>query len=120
MISPEQRHKFFKQDILRRVPDPARLRGRGALDVGWYRVPLAAPAGNSEQNEPVPTVEWTQSAIEFEVNILTRCTDRALAPAGRGPQVLGRDGKALAAAPPAGRWTGCGGEAGPGICCAAI
>jgi DNA-binding transcriptional LysR family regulator len=73
--------------------------GRGELDVGFYLVPLAVPAGNSEQNEPAPSVEWTQSAIEFEVNILTRFTYRVLAPAGWGPQVLGRDWKALAALP---------------------
>jgi DNA-binding transcriptional LysR family regulator len=73
--------------------------GRGELDVGFYLVPLAAPAGDSDQNEPVSSVEWTQSAICFEVIILTRFTYRVLAPAGWGPQVLGRDWKALAALP---------------------
>jgi DNA-binding transcriptional LysR family regulator len=53
--------------------------GRGELDVGFYLVPLAAPAGTFEQNEPVPSVEWTQSAIHFEVIILTRFTYRVLA-----------------------------------------
>ena len=42
---------------------------------------------------------WSQFAIDLEVNILTRFTYRVLAPAGWGPQVLGRDWKALAALP---------------------
>ncbi len=73
--------------------------GRGELDVGFYLVPLEASDPESEQNRPVPSVEWSQSALSFEVNILTRFTYRVLAPAGWGPQVLGRDWKALAALP---------------------
>ena len=73
--------------------------GRGELDVGFYLVPLEAPDTEPEQNRPVPSVEWSQFALYFEVNILTRFTYRVLAPAGWGPQVLGRDWKALAALP---------------------
>ncbi len=73
--------------------------GRGELDVGFYLVPLEASDPESEQNRPVPSVEWSQVALSFEVNILTRFTYRVLAPAGWGPQVLGRDWKALAALP---------------------
>jgi len=54
---------------------------RGELDVGFY---LSLP-------EPEPP--------EFEVRPLSRFTYRVLAPAGWGPQVLGRDWKALAALP---------------------
>lgn len=73
--------------------------GRGELDVGFYLVPLEAPDTEPEQNRHVPSVEWSQFALYFEVNILTRFTYRAPAPAGWGPQVLGRDWKALAALP---------------------
>lgn len=54
---------------------------RGELDVGFY---LDLP-------EPAPD--------EFEARPLSRFTYRVLAPAGWGPQVLGRDWKALAALP---------------------
>lgn len=61
----------------------ARVR-RGELDVGFY---LSLP-------EPEPA-----EPPEFELRPLSRFTYRVLAPAGWGPQVLGRDWKALAALP---------------------
>ena len=57
---------------------------RGELDVGFY---LSLP-------EPEPA-----EPPEFELRPLSRFTYRVLAPAGWGPQVLGRDWKALAALP---------------------
>ena len=73
--------------------------GRGELDVGFYLVPLAPSARDAEPDPPAPGVEAAQPGALFEVNILTRFTYRVLAPAGWGPQVLGRDWKALAALP---------------------
>lgn len=73
--------------------------GRGELDVGFYLVPLDASSEEYEQNMPFPSMERSQSAIVLEVKVLTRFTYRVLAPAGWGPQVLGRDWKALAALP---------------------
>ena len=77
---------------------PAQI-GRDELDGGFYLVPLEAPAPEFERNKPAPSVEWSQVAIHYEVKILTRFTYRVLAPAGWGPQVLGRDWKALSALP---------------------
>ena len=73
--------------------------GRGELDVGFYLVPLDASSEEYEQNMRFPSMERSQSAIFLEVKVLTRFTYRVLAPAGWGPQVLGRDWKALAALP---------------------
>lgn len=73
--------------------------GRGELDVGFYLVPLDAPATQSERNAAEPVLGASPLGAHFELNILTRFTYRVLAPAGWGPQVLGRDWKALAALP---------------------
>ena len=72
---------------------------RGELDVGFYLVPLGVPTAEYAPNTEDPVVEWTSSAMDMEVFMLTRFTYRVLAPAGWGPQVLGRDWKALAALP---------------------
>jgi len=72
---------------------------RGELDGGFYLVPPDALGEENGQKVPEPGVEWSKSAIDFEVIILTRFTYRVLAPAGWGPQVLGRDWKALGALP---------------------
>ncbi|QDL39412.1 LysR family transcriptional regulator [Rhodoferax sediminis] len=68
---------------------------RGELDVGFY---LGLPV-NSESNQPLAHMETRQAAIHFEAKELTHFSYRVLAPAGWGPQVLGRDWKALAALP---------------------
>jgi len=72
---------------------------RGELDGGFYLVPPDALVQENDQKVPEPGLEWSKSAIDFEVIILTRFTYRVLAPAGWGPQVLGRDWKALGALP---------------------
>jgi DNA-binding transcriptional LysR family regulator len=68
---------------------------RGDLDVGFY---LGTPEKN-EENRVFSQEGRAQSAIDFEVRALTRFTYRVIAPAGWGPQVQGRDWKALAALP---------------------
>lgn len=73
---------------------------RGDLDVGFYLGGLA----NNASNQPLAQDGRAQAAINFEVNEfeikeLTRFTYRVIAPAGWGPQVLGRDWRALAALP---------------------
>ncbi|MEO6320943.1 MAG: LysR family transcriptional regulator [Polaromonas sp.] len=68
---------------------------RGDLDVGFY---LGRPEEN-EENLALAQDARVQAAIDFEVKVLTRFTYRVIAPAGWGPQVLGRDWKALAALP---------------------
>lgn len=68
---------------------------RGDLDVGFY---LGTPEKN-EENRVFAQEGRAQAAIDFEVRELTRFTYRVIAPAGWGPQVQGRDWKALAALP---------------------
>jgi DNA-binding transcriptional LysR family regulator len=68
---------------------------RGDLDVGFY---LGWPE-SYEQNKTLAQDTRAKDAINFEVRELTRFTYRVIAPAGWGPQVLGRDWKALAALP---------------------
>ncbi|MCJ7799257.1 MAG: LysR family transcriptional regulator, partial [Polaromonas sp.] len=68
---------------------------RGDLDVGFY---LGTPEKN-EENRVFAQEGRVQAAIDFEVRELTRFTYRVIAPAGWGPQVQGRDWKALAALP---------------------
>lgn len=68
---------------------------RGDLDVGFY---LGTPEKN-EENRVFAQEGRVQTAIDFEVRELTRFTYRVIAPAGWGPQVQGRDWKALAALP---------------------
>lgn len=68
---------------------------RGDLDVGFY---LGDP-GKNEGNRVFVQDGRAQAAIDFEVRALTRFTYRVIAPAGWGPQVQGRDWKALAALP---------------------
>jgi DNA-binding transcriptional LysR family regulator len=68
---------------------------RGDLDVGFY---LGTPEKN-EENRVFAQEGRSQAAIDFEVRALTRFTYRVIAPAGWGPQVQGRDWKALAALP---------------------
>ncbi len=68
---------------------------RGELDVAFY---LGLPH-ISEENRPLALSGRAQTAIEFEAKPLTPFTYRVVAPAGWGPQVLGRDWKALAALP---------------------
>lgn len=68
---------------------------RGDLDVGFY---LDWPE-KSEANQGFAQDGRAQAAIDFEVMELTRFTYRVIAPAGWGPQVQGRDWKALAALP---------------------
>jgi len=62
---------------------------RGDLDVGFYLRPPAASAALDAMN--------SEANLSFQP--LTHFTYRVLAPAGWGPQVLGRDWKALAALP---------------------
>lgn len=81
--------------------------GRGDLDVGFYLAPPATvgavAAANQEEKMPFVTAVESQFAIDSEAvmtsKALTHFTYRVLAPAGWGPQVLGRDWKALAALP---------------------
>ena len=67
----------------------------GDLDVGFYLDELA----NHASNQAFAQAGHAQAAINFEVRELTRFTYRVIAPAGWGPQVQGRDWKALAALP---------------------
>lgn len=68
---------------------------RGELDVGFY---LGLPH-EFESNRPQVHVESTKFATQFIAKPLSPFTYRVVAPAGWGPQVLGRDWKALAALP---------------------
>ena len=68
---------------------------RGTLDVGFY---LGDP-NVSWSKQPLAQAEQAQGAMFFEAKVLTRFTYRVVAPAGWGPQVLGRDWKGLAALP---------------------
>jgi len=67
----------------------------GDLDVGFY----LDGAENHAPNQVFAQAGRAQAAINFEVRELTRFTYRVIAPAGWGPQVQGRDWKALAALP---------------------
>lgn len=67
--------------------------GRGELDVGFY---LGLPG---DLVQAAALARPGRGAIEFEAKVLTRFTYRVLAPAGWGPQVLGKDWKNLAALP---------------------
>jgi DNA-binding transcriptional LysR family regulator len=73
---------------------------QGDLDVGFY---LAAPSDlestNFKQKRLLAQQNNAQAAIEFIAIPLTQFTYRVLAPAGWGPQVQGRDWRALAALP---------------------
>jgi DNA-binding transcriptional LysR family regulator len=77
----------------------AQLAG-GSLDVGFY---LAAPgelaARNLQPNRLLNHTDRAQVATEIIATPLTRFTYRVLAPAGWGPQVQGREWRALAALP---------------------
>jgi DNA-binding transcriptional LysR family regulator len=95
-------------DVLTRVSE-------GSLDVGFYLATptelaqLRAQANAShkqavnpyfyEGNMPMVGMESTSNAINLIVHELARFTYRVLAPSGWGPQVLGRDWRALAALP---------------------
>ena len=68
---------------------------RGELDVGFF---LGDP-NNSGSKQALAQVGSAQAAMVFDNKVLTRFTYRVVAPAGWGPQVLGRDWKALAALP---------------------
>jgi DNA-binding transcriptional LysR family regulator len=68
---------------------------RGDLEVGFY---LGWPDKN-EENRVFYKDGRAQAAMDFEVRELTRFTYLVIAPAGWGPQVQGRDWKALAALP---------------------
>jgi DNA-binding transcriptional LysR family regulator len=73
---------------------------QGSLDVGYYlAMPHELLAGNLKQNIPQAQQNIAQPATELVAIPLTRFTYRVLAPAGWGPQVLGRDWRALAALP---------------------
>ncbi|HSV55304.1 MAG TPA: LysR family transcriptional regulator [Burkholderiaceae bacterium] len=69
--------------------------GRGELDVGFY-LGLPFDAGTNQAQAPM---RRARGALEFESKALTHFTYRVLAPAGWGPQVLGKDWKSLAALP---------------------
>ncbi len=73
---------------------------QGDLDVGFYLADSdAVLSQNIVPNRPTTQVKPAQPAIEFIVRPLTKFTYRVLAPAGWGPQILGRDWRALAALP---------------------
>jgi DNA-binding transcriptional LysR family regulator len=73
---------------------------QGSLDVGFY---LATSAELKmylgKKNEQFSDVDIDKLAIKLIVKPLTQFTYRVLAPAGWGPQVTGRDWRALAALP---------------------
>jgi DNA-binding transcriptional LysR family regulator len=99
-------------DVLARVSE-------GSLDVGFYLATPAelaqlqshshmqAPASHHETvnpyfyegNMPMVGMESAHHAMKLVVHELTRFTYRVLAPSGWGPQVLGRDWRALAQLP---------------------
>ena len=68
---------------------------RDALDVGFY----LGDANHSWSKQAPAQSDTPQQAMLFDEKVLTRFAYRVLAPAGWGPQVLGRDWKALAALP---------------------
>jgi DNA-binding transcriptional LysR family regulator len=68
---------------------------RGALDVGFY-LGLPAPGGGTPAQAP-GRHDVKESGLQ--ARSLTPFTYRVVAPAGWGPQVLGRDWKSLAALP---------------------
>lgn len=68
---------------------------RGELDVGFY---LGDP-NDAGSKQALAHMERSQAAPLFEEKVLTRFTYHVVAPAGWGPQVLGRDWKSLAALP---------------------
>jgi DNA-binding transcriptional LysR family regulator len=88
---------------------------QGRLDAGFYlampqelgalrrqQPPALQRGGNPylyEGNMPLPVIERAQSAIHLIVTELAQFNYRVLAPAGWGPQVLGRDWRGLAALP---------------------
>ena len=87
---------------------------RGELDVGFYLGNPSQASGsarNEAQNKPSAPYRRAQAAMNsvansqaspnplFTVRELMQFTYRVLAPAGWGPQVLGKDWKALAALP---------------------
>lgn len=69
--------------------------GRGELDVGFY----LGLAQDFEENTALAPVNRSKLASQFIAKTLSSFTYRVVAPAGWGPQVLGRDWKALAALP---------------------
>lgn len=71
------------------------LLGRDELDVGF----TLGPAPGSESNRLPVRVESGVVAPDFEARRLAQFTYRVVAPAGWGPQVLGRDWRALATLP---------------------
>ncbi len=73
---------------------------QGSLDVGFYlAMPHELLAGNLKQNRLLAQQNIAVAATELVAIPLTRFTYRVLAPAGWGPQVQGRDWRALAALP---------------------
>jgi DNA-binding transcriptional LysR family regulator len=68
---------------------------RGELDVGFYLGDPNEPPGKSAPAQSGSA----QGAMLFEAKTLIHFNYRVLAPAGWGPQVAGRDWKALAALP---------------------
>ena len=86
---------------------------RGELDVGFYlghcagvtvagaRREVSKPAALSGRTRPAAHAGASQPSLDarFSVRELMHFTYRVLAPAGWGPQVLGKDWKALAALP---------------------
>lgn len=80
--------------------------GRGELDGGFYLGPPASVDGTAAavRRRRPPTAEAAAAGpgadgSAYAALPLTRFTYRVLAPAGWGPQVLGKDWKALAALP---------------------
>ncbi len=84
---------------------------RGELDVGFYLGRPAGSARNSIENQASTLANRSAEAMNsvadqaperqahFAIRELMHFTYRVLAPAGWGPQVLGKDWKALAALP---------------------
>lgn len=82
-------HQGMSGDVLARV-------ARGDLDVGFYLLP-GTPRPALAGDGPVLLPEAPGAPLQ--VRALTPFAYRVLAPAGWGPQVLGRDWRALAALP---------------------
>jgi DNA-binding transcriptional LysR family regulator len=73
---------------------------QGSLDVGFYlAMPHELLAGDLKQNKLLAVQNIAGAATELVAIPLTRFTYRVLAPAGWGPQVQGRDWRALSALP---------------------
>jgi DNA-binding transcriptional LysR family regulator len=73
---------------------------QGLLDVGFYLATPSELAGDDlKQNRLLAQHSIARAATELIAVPLTRFTYRVLAPAGWGPQVQGRDWRALAALP---------------------